>query len=104
MNVNTFDRLLDACADPDSYPTTLLRSELFPYALRAYNELIGERASRVFSRDSESEYWKIRFWDCFDGQQGLHPLFWEPWLWDSVLIPQRFSIDTSFLLFNRTAP
>ncbi|KAI3328772.1 hypothetical protein F4824DRAFT_482588 [Ustulina deusta] len=71
MNVNTFDRLLDACADPDSYPTTLLRSELFPYALRAYNELIGERASRVFSRDSESEYWKIRFWDCFDGQQGF---------------------------------
>ncbi|KAI1131152.1 hypothetical protein F5Y10DRAFT_234362 [Nemania abortiva] len=71
MIVNAFDCLLDACANSSSYPTKLLRSELFPYALQKYDELMDERAPRVFSRDSESEHWKIRFWDCYDSQQGF---------------------------------
>ncbi|KAI0420958.1 hypothetical protein F5X98DRAFT_312738 [Xylaria grammica] len=71
MAVNTFDRLLEACEDSTSYPTKLLRSELFPYALRRYSDLIEERASKVFSRGLKSEYWKICFWDCFDGQQAF---------------------------------
>ncbi|KAI8625924.1 hypothetical protein F5Y19DRAFT_235588 [Xylariaceae sp. FL1651] len=71
MTVNTFDRLLDACEDFNSYPTKLLRSELFPHALRRYSELLDERASRVFSKESNSECWKIRLWDLHDGQQGF---------------------------------
>ncbi|KAF2971548.1 hypothetical protein GQX73_g1985 [Xylaria multiplex] len=71
--INAFDQLLDACADSKSYPAKLLRSDLFPSALRRYNELIDERESRVFSDDSDSEYFNIRFWDCFDGQQDFPP-------------------------------
>ena len=73
MSVNIFDRLLDACADPNSYPAKLIRSELFPYALRRYNESIVERESRVFSGDSDSEYWRIRFYDLED-QQGMQSI------------------------------
>ncbi|KAI0811820.1 hypothetical protein GGR55DRAFT_641971 [Xylaria sp. FL0064] len=73
MAVNTFDRLLEACSSPNSYPSTLLRSELFPYALRKHTELIDSRATRVFSGMSESEHWRVRFWDCFDGQQAFPP-------------------------------
>jgi hypothetical protein len=72
---NTFDRLLDACADPNSYPTKLLRSELFPHALQRYAELIEERAPRVFSGGPESKHWRIRFWDCYDSQHGLYLSF-----------------------------
>ncbi|KAJ8131241.1 hypothetical protein O1611_g2385 [Lasiodiplodia mahajangana] len=71
MAFNPFDLLLDACASPNSYPTKLLRSELFPHALQKYNQLIDERASRVFAKDNESEHWLIRFWDRCDGQQGF---------------------------------
>ncbi|KAI0505225.1 hypothetical protein F5B22DRAFT_628666 [Xylaria bambusicola] len=66
MNISTIDRLLDACADANSYPAKLLRSELFPYALQRYSESVNERASRVFSDVSESDYWRIRFYDVHD--------------------------------------
>ncbi|KAK5626558.1 hypothetical protein RRF57_002273 [Xylaria bambusicola] len=75
MNISTIDRLLDACADANSYPTKLLRSELFPYTLQKYSESINERAPRVFSDVSESDSWRIRFYDVHDRGYPSKPHF-----------------------------
>ncbi|KAI0450230.1 hypothetical protein F5B21DRAFT_508398 [Xylaria acuta] len=66
MAVNLLDHLIDDCEDPASYPARLRHTHLLPHALRRYEDLLNEQAPRIFSKDSE--YWRIRFWDNYNGQ------------------------------------
>ncbi|KAI0441413.1 hypothetical protein F4803DRAFT_552182 [Xylaria telfairii] len=64
--VNLLDHLIDDCEDPASYPTRLRYTQLLPYMLQRYEDLLNEQAPRIFSQDPT--YWRIRFWDNYDGK------------------------------------
>ncbi|KAI1758482.1 hypothetical protein F4782DRAFT_525179 [Xylaria castorea] len=69
MAASRFDNLIFTCEYPTSYPTELRQTNLLPYALWRYAELLNEGELRIFNKKSDD--WKIRFWDSHNEKPEL---------------------------------
>ncbi|KAI0202365.1 hypothetical protein F4808DRAFT_421310 [Astrocystis sublimbata] len=69
MAQNLIDYLIEDCMNPASYPAKLRYTQSFSHSLRNYAQKLDERAAQVFR--NESKYWRLRFWECYDGQSNF---------------------------------
>jgi hypothetical protein len=96
--VNLYDQLVGACADPDAYPTKILRTQLLSHRLQIYDGLLQQRQKSVFRSVPKHP---MIFWDCYDGNDGKHryTLLYGEWLpltfWKSSLPQHRNAIAST---------